>query len=83
MNRLLFYFGPYVRKVGIVLAGVGLLIAFYTEAFSDVPVGRGGRRKPPIIEQRTAYILLIASGLPGLAWAVVRVARAKQRTLWE
>ncbi len=83
MKRLLFYFGPYVRKLGIVLAGVGLLAAFYTEAFSDVKVGRGGRPKPPLVEQRTAYILLIAGGLPGLAWALVRVARGRQPTIWE
>ena len=83
MSRLLFYFGPYVRKVGIVIAGVGLLIAFYTEAFSDVRAGRRGRRKPPIVEQRTAYIVLIACGVPGLAWALVRVARGRQATLWE
>jgi hypothetical protein len=83
VSRLLDYFGPYVRKVGMVLAGVGLLVAFYTEAFSDVKTGRGGRPKPPLVEQRTTYILLIAGGLPGLAWALVRVARGRQRTIWE
>jgi hypothetical protein len=82
-DRLLFYFGPYVRKVSIVLALVGLLVAFYAEAFSDVRAGRAGRRKPPMVEQRVVYITMVACGLPGLAWGLVRTARGRQTTLWE
>jgi hypothetical protein len=82
-GRLLFYFGPYVRKASVVLALVGLLAGFYTEAFSDVRVGRGGRPKPPIVDQRAVYITLAACGLPGLAWGLIRLARGRQTSLWE
>ena len=82
-NRLLFYFGPYIRKVSVVLALIGLLVGFYAEAFSDVRAGRGGRRKAPIVDQRAVYITLAGCGLPGLAWGLVRIARGRQTSLWE
>jgi hypothetical protein len=71
------------RKLSIVIILVGLLVVFYTEAFSDVPIGRAGRPKPPLAVQRRNYLLLIAAGVPGACWAVVRTARGDQRTFWE
>lgn len=77
------YFGPAVRKLSLVVVAVGLLVAFFTEAFSDVRAGKSGRPKPPIVEQRTAYLLLIGSGVPGLVWGLVRTARGRQSSPWD
>jgi hypothetical protein len=71
------------RKLSLAVIGVGLLIAFFTEVFADVPVGRSGRPKPPIGVQRIEYLLMLGAGVPGVAWGVVRAARGQQRTPWE
>ena len=67
----------------MILILVGILVAFYTEAFADVPIGRGGRPKPPIGRQRLHYLLVIGAGIPGTVWALLRVVRGRQRNLWE
>jgi hypothetical protein len=71
------------RKLSFVVIVLGLLIAFNTEIFADVPVGRGGRPKPPIGVQRIHYLLILGAGVPGAAWGLVRAARGQQRTPWE
>jgi hypothetical protein len=71
------------RKLSFVAVGVGLLVAFNTEAFADIPVGRAGRPKPPLATQRLHYLLLVGAGIPGVLWALVRTVRGRQRTPWE
>jgi hypothetical protein len=71
------------RKLSLILVGVGCLVAFYTEAFADIPVGRDGRPKPPLRVQRVNYLLLIGAGVPGAAWAFVRTVHGRQRTFWD
>jgi hypothetical protein len=75
--------GEVFRKISIVLFPIALLIALRTEIWSDVPVGRGGRLKPPIAEQRRDYLVLLSAAVPGSLWAFVRMARGRQRTFWE
>jgi hypothetical protein len=75
--------GEWFRKLSLIAILVGLLVAFYTEAFSDIPVGRTGRPKGPLSEQRLSYCLVIAAGVPGAAWAIIRTVRGQQRTPWE
>lgn len=71
------------RKLSLIVVLVGFLVAFYAEAFSDIPIGRGGRPKPPMAQQRLTYGLLIAAGIPGAIWSIVRAARGSQRTWWD
>jgi hypothetical protein len=75
--------GELFRKISLILLPVALLVAFYTEAWSDVPVGRRGRPKPPIGEQRRDYVILLAAAVPGSLWAFIRMARGKQTSYWE
>ena len=70
------------RKFSLILVGVGLLVAFFTEVFSDVPIGRGGRPKPPLSTQRLRYLAVIGVGVPGTVWMVVRAAHGKPTT-WD
>lgn len=71
------------RKLSLILLLVSGLVVAYTEAFSDIPIGRHGRPKPPIARQRMNYAILIAVALPGSIWAIVRTIRGQQRTWWE
>ena len=75
--------GELFRKVSLILLPIALLVAFYTEIWSDVPIGRRGRLKPPIAEQRRDYLILLAAAVPGTLWTVIRMARGRQRTFWE
>ena len=63
--------GEVFRKISFVVIVVGLLVVIYTEAFADIPVGRSGRPKRPLAEQRRDYCLVTAAGIPGAVWAVV------------
>jgi hypothetical protein len=67
--------GGWVRKLSVVAVVVGVLVAFFTEAFADVKIGRDGRPKPPIARQRLHYLLMIGGGLPGAVWAFARSSR--------
>jgi hypothetical protein len=75
--------GDWFRKLSFIVIVVGLLVAFWTEALIDIPVGKFNHRKPPAYVQRLEYGLLLASGIPGAAWAVARTVRGRQRTFWE
>jgi hypothetical protein len=75
--------GPLFRKLSMVVAVVGLLACFYTEAFADVPIGRRGRPNPPIAVQRLSYMGVNIASLPGTAWAVMRTVRGQQKSLCE
>jgi len=75
--------GGWIRKGSLAIVAVGLLIAFWTEAMADIPVGRDGRPKPPMAQQRLYYGLLLSAGIPGVVWGVVRAIKGNQRTPWE
>ena len=71
------------RKLSGVVTLVGLLVTFYALLFADVPTGRDGRPKPPLRIQLLYTGGMIAAGLPGLGWGVVRAMNDKQKTPWE
>jgi len=71
------------RKLSFILILVGVMVAFFTEVQADIPLDRRGRPKPPMADQRLRYLLVMAAGVPGAAWAVIRTLRGKQRTFWE
>jgi hypothetical protein len=75
--------GFYFRRLSFAFLLVGLLSAFYTEAFADIPIGRGGRPKPPLSKQRLSYLCVLGAGVPGICWATARTLRGKQRRLWD
>jgi hypothetical protein len=75
--------GDAFRKLSFVIIGVGLRVAFYSEVFADIPIGRDGRPKPPMAVQRRNYLLVLGAGVPGVFWAVIRTVRGQQRTFWE
>jgi hypothetical protein len=75
--------GTWFRKFSFTVIVMGLLIAFFAEAFADIPVGRRGRPKPPLRVQRIEYLSILGAGLPGAVWGLVRAARGQQRTPWE
>jgi hypothetical protein len=66
-----------VRKFSLILIGVGLLVAFWTEAFSDIKIGRDGKPKPPMRVQRLQYLAVIGAGVPGSIWMLSRAANGK------
>jgi hypothetical protein len=74
---MLYQLAEWFRKLSIIVVGVGCLVAFYTEAFADVPLNRRGKPKPPMAEQRLNYLLLIGAGVPGAVWAAVRTYHGK------
>ena len=76
-------FGSLFRKLSGIVALVGVLATFYTLLFMDVPVDRRGRPKPPLARQLVTTGLVIAAGLPGVAWGVVRAVNGRQKTPWE
>jgi len=71
------------RKLSGILSLVGVLVTFYTLVFADIRVGRNGQPKPPLNVQLLQTGGLIAVGLPGILWGVVRATQGKQRTPWE
>ena len=71
------------RKLSLIVLGVGVLVAFYTEAFADIPIGKDGRPKPSMTRQRLQYLLVVGAAVPGVAWATVRTVRGQQRNPWE
>jgi hypothetical protein len=71
------------RKLSVIVVLVGALVVFYTEAFSDIPIGRNGKLKPPMSTQRLQYLGLIALGVPGAIWTAVRAARGKRPDEWD
>jgi hypothetical protein len=75
--------GDKFRKVSWVLLLVGGLTTFYALAFADVPTGRGGRPKPPLGWQLFQTGLVVAAGVPGVTWSVVRAVQGRQRTFWD
>lgn len=75
--------GEYFRKLSLILLLVSILVAISTEMWSDIPVGRGGRLKPPIAEQRSTYLILMAVSAPGILWAFIRLVRGKQQRFWD
>jgi hypothetical protein len=80
---MLYQLGEWFRKLSLIVVLVGLFVAVSTEVFADIPIGRNGRPKPPMREQRRNYLLLIGAGVPGAAWAIHRAATGRQRTPWE
>ena len=77
------WLGDKFRKLSWVALAVGVLAAFYTLLFADYPLDRAGRPKPPLGWQLLRDGAVIASGVPGAAWGVVRAVRGRQRTFWE
>jgi hypothetical protein len=75
--------GSAFRKLSGVIVLVGVMVTFYTLLFAGVPTDRRGRPKPPLAEQLLSTLAVVAVGLPGVAWGVVRATRGKQRTPWE
>ena len=71
------------RQLSAALLFAGLLGGCYCEAQSDVKVGRDGRPKGPLWQQRLTYLALIGVALPGMAWGTARAFRNEQKTPWE
>jgi len=80
---MLYQIADWSRKLSLIVVLVGCLAGFFTEITSDVPIGRNGKPKGPLWKQRATYCILIATGIPGLIWAIYRTATEKQKTLWE
>jgi hypothetical protein len=72
----------FCRKVSFASVAAGLLMAYFCEAFSDIP-GRAGRPKPPLARQRAAYLAVIGFGIPGVIWGLSRASKGAQRFPWE
>jgi len=80
---MFYQLGEWTRKVSMILVLVGCVGGFWTEVTSDVSVGKNGRKKAPLLQQRLTYCGIIALGIPGSLWSLYRTVTERQRTLWE
>ncbi len=71
------------RKLSWALLLAGLYVMFWTEATSDVKIGRHGKPKPPLSQQRLVYSCFFIVAVPGCIWGLARAINHDSKTPWD